>query len=173
MLHARIFTRRAHRQGLPSDAFQPNLSLSVSVICSATAPLPRDTSRIFAWFAAAHARPPPIPFSNYTHTHTSLPALFSAACMRARAYIYKLVFKSISQKWHVRAKLANILPLNWGYRQVLPIMLHTLRLRLHHKRQRVCAMNCRRRQPLRTRIKEWSEREKEGRRRRALSIHYV
>jgi hypothetical protein len=49
------------------------------------------------------------------------------------------IFKSTRQKWHVRAKLANILPPNWGYRQVLPIMLDTLRVRLHHKRQRVRA----------------------------------
>lgn len=122
----------AHRRGLPSDAFQPNLTLSVSHLLSRSATFAWHISHIRMICGRARARTHDhlIPFSNYTH----LPAACdSFSCARA----YKLVFKSIPQKWHVRAKLANILPLNWGYRQVLPIMLDTLRLRLHHKRQRV------------------------------------
>lgn len=144
-----VFTQHSAKGSPATHLNQIWLFHSQSVICSAAAPLLRDTSRIFAWFAA-HARPPH-PFFQL-HNPCSLPSMLSAACIRIRR---GLVFKSISQKWHVRAKLANILPLNWGYRQVLPIMLDTLRLRLHHKRQRVPWTAARRQPP---RIKEWSER---------------
>ena len=135
MLHARIFTRRAPRapQRRVSTKFD---SFSVSHLLSRSATSAWHISHI-RMICGRTRTTTSHPFFQL-HTHISPCALFS--CMRVRVHTYKLVFKSISQKWHVRAKLANILPLNWGYRQVLPIMLHTLRLRLHHKRQRVCAM---------------------------------